>query len=259
MTDSLLERLEALRTAAPAVAVNAAIAASGLVDGYVTRPSTLGTLFIAFTEAGVSAVDLATSPEDFEQRFVESHGREAVAVRRAPGRIERHLDRAIATGRPGPLPIDLGGLTDFQQQVLLKATEIPAGEVRPYGWVAKEIGRPGAVRAVGSALARNPVPLVIPCHRVVRSDGRLGDYSLGEPSNKGRLLEAEGLDTERLARDAARGVRFVGSDTTHIYCHPTCRDAKRITERHRVEFRNAAAATEAGYRACRRCRPAVAA
>jgi O-6-methylguanine DNA methyltransferase len=61
--------------------------------------------------------------------------------------------------------------------------EIPPGEVRPYSWIAREIGRPGAVRATGSALAKNPVPLLIPCHRVVRSDGRIGKYSATCPRN----------------------------------------------------------------------------
>ncbi|NIR37401.1 MAG: MGMT family protein, partial [Actinobacteria bacterium] len=70
------------------------------------------------------------------------------------------------------------------------------------------------------ALARNPVPVVIPCHRVVRSDGRFGNYSLGDASNKRLLLEAEGMDVADYARLASRGIRFTGSDTTRIFCHP---------------------------------------
>ncbi len=256
---NIIEHLAGLREEAPAHLLPRVMAATGLADGYVVRDSALGRVFVAFNDRGVSAIDLAASPQEFEERFAERHGRPAVPAEEVPASIETHLDRAIAHGKPGKLALDLTGVTSFQEAVLRKAAEIPSGEIRPYGWIAAEIGRPGATRAVGTALARNPVPLVVPCHRVVRSDGRLGDYSLGDPSNKGRLLEAEGLDTERLARDAARGVRFVGSDTTRIYCHPTCRDAKRITEHHRVEFRTAAAAAEAGYRACRRCRPAVAA
>ena len=68
--------------------------------------------------------------------------------------------------------------------MLTKTLEIPSGEVRPYGWVAREIGRPKAVRAVGSALGRNPVPVLIPCHRVVRSDGHVGNYGLGVPMKR---------------------------------------------------------------------------
>jgi O-6-methylguanine DNA methyltransferase len=140
--------------------------------------------------------------------------------------------------------------------VWMKALEIPRGEVRPYGWIAAEIGKPKAVRAVGTALAHNPVPLVVPCHRVVRSDGMIGNYSMGGPSAKRRVLAAEGLDPQRLEADAAAGRRWTGSDTTHIVCHPTCRDAKRVTDRHRVHFPSLAAAAAAGYRPCMHCRPA---
>jgi O-6-methylguanine DNA methyltransferase len=138
----------------------------------------------------------------------------------------------------------------------MKALEIPRGEVRPYGWIAAEIGRPRAVRAVGTALAHNPVPLVVPCHRVVRSDGSIGQYSLGGPAAKRTVLAAEGLDPDELEAGARAGLRYLGSDTTHIVCLPTCHNAKRITPRHRVPFRSLAAATTAGYRACRECRPA---
>ena len=88
------------------------------------------------------------------------------------------LAAALRSGKATSLRYDLDALTEFERAVLAKALEIPAGEVRPYGWIAREIGRPKAVRAVGTALGRNPVPLLIPCHRVVRSDGRIGNYAL---------------------------------------------------------------------------------
>jgi O-6-methylguanine DNA methyltransferase len=141
----------------------------------------------------------------------------------------------------------------------MKALEIPRGEVRPYGWIAAEIGRPKAVRAVGTALGHNPVPLIVPCHRVVRSDGTLGQYSLGGPENKRTILAAEGADPDELEGLARAGVRFVGSDTTHIYCMPTCRDARRVTDRHLVQFSSARVAAAAGYRPCLHCRPMAAA
>ena len=71
------------------------------------------------------------------------------------------------------LQFDLRRLSPFERDVLRKTLEIPRGEARTYGWIAREIGRPGAVRAVGSALNKNPIPLLIPCHRVVRSDGQI--------------------------------------------------------------------------------------
>ena len=133
--------------------------------------------------------------------------------------------------------------------------EIPTGEVRPYSWLAKEVGNPGAVRAVGSTMARNPVPLIIPCHRVVRTDGQIGAYSLGGVHNKRVLLDSEGTRPDDLEQLASRGIRLWGSDTTRVYCNPTCRHARRITSAHRVEFRGRAEAENAGYRPCEVCRP----
>lgn len=256
---NLDDALKSLFTEAPAGLVGAVLAEVGLADRYAVRPGPIGDVFVAFNERGVTAVDLAESAEDFERRHQSVHGRPAVRVGDLPDRLRGHVDTAIEKGRPGRLPVDLAGLTEFQQAVLRRAATIPRGEVRSYGWIAKEIGRPRAVRAVGSALAQNPVPVIIPCHRVVRSDGTLGKYSLGADENKRLLLEMEGIDVDRLSSLAARGVRFIGSDTTHIFCHPTCRNARRITGAHRIEFRSEHEAEEAGYRACEVCRPAQAA
>ncbi|MER3421295.1 MAG: cysteine methyltransferase, partial [Chloroflexota bacterium] len=85
-----------------------------------------------------------------------------------------------------------------QRRVLEKTAEIPRGEVRPYAWVAREIGAPGAVRAVGTALGHNPIPFIIPCHRVVRADGSLGEYSGGGPAVKARVLAYEGVPLAEL-------------------------------------------------------------
>lgn len=259
MTDRLPADLAALRRTAPPSLLPVVLAAAGLADHYVVRPGPLGPVYVAFNHHGVSAVDLAGDDDAFEEGFAARFGRPAVRSEDLPRRLASRVDRALAEGRAGGLPVDLRGVTPFQARVLRKTAEIPRGEVRPYGWVAAEIGRPGATRAVGTALARNPVPVVIPCHRVVRSDGRLGDYSLGDATNKGRLLREEGVDLERLQRLAGRGVRVIGSATTRIYCHPTCRHARRITDSHRVEFRSAVAAEDAGYRPCTRCRPVAAA
>ena len=89
------------------------------------------------------------------------------------------------------------------------------------GKIAAEIGHPRAVRAVGSALAHNPVPLVVPCHRVVRSDGSIGQYSLGGPDAKRTVLAAEGLTPAELETAARAGGRYLGSATTRIVC-PRC-------------------------------------
>ena len=86
--------------------------------------------------------------------------------------------------------LDLRGSTDFQRDVWEANCSIPYGETRTYGWIAETLGRPGSVRAVGQALARNPLPIIIPCHRVVGSSGSLGGYSGGLELKK-RLLELE--------------------------------------------------------------------
>jgi len=258
MADRMTTELAALRVEAPAGLEDAVLVAVGLADHYVTRTSPLGDIYVAFNDRGVSAVDIAGDAGRFEARFLSDHGRRAVSTDEIPHRIVRHLDEAIAAGRPGRLPVDLRGLTEFQAAVLHRTATIPRGEVRSYGWIAKEIDKPGAVRAVGSALAHNPVPVIIPCHRVVRSDGTLGRYSLGTAENKRTLLEAEGLDVDAFEAEAARGIRFVGSDTTQVFCHPTCRSGRRITEAHRHEFATEGDARSAGYRPCKVCRPVAA-
>ena len=93
----------------------------------------------------------------------------ASACASLPPRLARAVERRLAGDRRARIDLDLRGSTEFEQAVWLKALEIPRGEVRPYGWIAAEIGRPKAVRAVGTALGHNPIPLIVPCHRVVRT------------------------------------------------------------------------------------------
>ena len=194
----------------------------------------------------------------FEAAHLARTGRRAHRAERLPERLASAIARRLGGDRRVRIDLDLRGHTEFEQDVWRKALEIPRGEVRPYGWVAAEIGRPKAVRAVGTALGHNPVPLIVPCHRVVRSDGTIGQYSLGGPDNKRTILAAEGLDLPGLERLSSTGVRFIGSDTTKIFCLPTCRHARRVTDRHRLGFHSMAEGQARGYRACLVCRPASA-
>lgn len=195
--------LNNLDPVACALAGLASVAPVGLADrifgSWLTAPSRIGAVYVAFTSDGVQFV-----------RSMESLGRDAGAFAQAYrnqfGRPLRPADQAPAgllpalQGVPAASPaLDLGGLSDFARDVLTVTRRIPAGEVRPYGWIAREAGRPRAVRAVGSVLARNPVPLLIPCHRVVRADGQLGEYMFG-PTHKAHLLRAEHVNLEELAR-----------------------------------------------------------
>ena len=103
-------------------------------------------------------------------------------------------------------PLDMSGVSRFDEKIYSVAKKIPYGEVRTYQWVAREAGRPGAARAVGGAMARNPCPLVVPCHRVVRSDGGLGGFSAPCGIDlKRRLLALEGI------RFQGSGVRGKGN------------------------------------------------
>ena len=248
----LEDQLAHLGLRAPRTVAEGVLLGTGLADGYARFDSPIGDVVVTFNPEGVSAVDLAD--EDFPRRFLDRFARPLIPA--DPPRGWSALIRdAIERGTPGRLPVDFRSVTDFQHQVLSQAARIPKGQVRPYLWLAHLVGRPQAVRAVGSTMAKNPVPLIIPCHRVVRSDGRIGAYSLGGVHNKVHLLEAEGTDPDWLEELARRRVRYVGSDTTGIFCHPTCSNARRITDRHLHEFSTRSEAEQAGYRPCQACQP----
>jgi O-6-methylguanine DNA methyltransferase len=251
----LEQAMATLLTTAPPSLAPGVLAEVGLVDRYAYLESPIGPLIVAWNGLGVSSVGAAQNKEAFERSHEVATGRRAVRTDSLPEPLERAIRRRLGGDRRVRIDLDLRGHTAFERDVWEKALEIPRGEVRPYGWVAAEIGRPRAVRAVGTALGHNPVPLIVPCHRVVRSDGTIGQYSLGGPENKRTILAAEGLDPDRLEAEARSGIRFIGSDTTGVACLPTCRHARRITPAHRVPFRSLTAAIEAGYRSCRVCRP----
>jgi O-6-methylguanine DNA methyltransferase len=248
-----------LRTQAPATVAPGVLAEVGLADLYARFDSPIGPLVVAWNGFGVSAVEAAPDDATFEADHLARTGRRAFASDRLPERLGSAIARRLGGDRRVRIDLDLRGHTDFERDVWRKALEIPRGEVRPYGWVAAEIGRPKAVRAVGTALGHNPVPLIVPCHRVVRTDGSIGQYSLGGPENKRQILTAEGLNLPWLEGLASSGIRFVGSDTTKILCLPTCRHARRVTDRHRLEFHSMAEGQARGYRPCLVCRPASAA
>jgi O-6-methylguanine DNA methyltransferase len=143
------------------------------------------------------------------------------------------------------VPVDLSEIGEFQRRVLETARRIPFGEARPYAWVAERIGRPRAVRAVGTALGRNPVPFILPCHRVWRSDGGLGGYLFGVEI-KSRLLELERTTPV-----------LEGCTTTRIVCRVGCVHGRHMSPEHRVVFASVEDARTVGYRPCKVCRPAA--
>jgi O-6-methylguanine DNA methyltransferase len=244
--DPLLAGLAALATDAPA----------GLLDRVAARwvrvPGPIGELFVAFTDHGIAYVQLdeeGSAAASFRERFA----RPLLPADRPPA----ELLPALRTGRATGLRFDLRGMSEFQQDVLRAAQTIPRGQVRPYAWIARQIGRPKAVRAVGSALGHNPVPVLIPCHRVTRSDGAIGDYVFGTAA-KESLLRTEDIDLDEVKELAKEHVFYLGSDTTGIVCFPTCHNARRITPAHRHGFRSVTQAEAAGYRPCLHCQPGLA-
>lgn len=224
---------------------------TGVADGYDYYESPIGRVVVTFNTRGVSSLDVV---DGFENRYTGRFGRRLIRAE-APSVWSGRIPEAIERGSPGKLPVDLSSVTDFQAQVLRTTATIPKGEVRPYGWVAREVSRPRAVRAVGSAVARNPIPLIIPCHRVVRTDGHIGNYSLGGPHNKLELLTHEGAGPSRLEELASHRVRVQANSSTGIYCHPTCRAIRGSKPGNVVDFRSGAEAEDEGYRPCLLCRP----
>ena len=252
---SMEAALADLGASAPARLRRAVLVEVGLADAYARMDSPIGPLTVAWNGRGVSMVDTAEDGATFEARHRAITGRHAFPTEALPARLADAIARRLGGDRRVRIDLDLRGHSAFEQDVWRKALEIPRGEVRPYGWVAAEIGRPRAVRAVGTALGHNPVPLIVPCHRVVRRDGSIGQYSLGGPGNKRTILRSEGLDPEGLEAHGAAGIRYVGSDTTNIMCLPTCRHARRTRDVHRVAFRSVKDGVAAGYRPCKVCRP----
>jgi O-6-methylguanine DNA methyltransferase len=250
--------LASLAVSAPPTLRASVLVEVGLVDRYGRVDSPLGPLVVAWNGIGVVSVDIAGDDGAFEASHLASTGRRAIPSEMPP-RLANAIARRLQGERRVRIPLDLRAHSAFEQDVWRKALDIPRGEVRPYGWVAAEIGRPKAVRAVGTALGHNPVPLIVPCHRVVRSDGTIGQYSLGGPENKRTILSAEGLDPDAMEDAARRGERLVGSASTRIVCWPTCRTGKHLLERNRRPFRSLAEAGAAGYRPCKVCRPVSAA
>jgi methylated-DNA-[protein]-cysteine S-methyltransferase len=183
LPDAVLERL------------GSAAMAEGLADAvYDHADSAIGRLLVVQSARGFCRIGFAEEPEDAILA--------GVAHRLGPRVLRSRLETAIAREeleaylegeRAGfDLPVDLAlARSPFQLDVLTELRRVPRGEVTTYGSLAARIGRPGAVRATGTALGRNPIPIVVPCHRVVPSSGGVGNYG-GGPERKRVLLELEG-------------------------------------------------------------------
>jgi len=173
----------------------AAAEAAGLVDvAYVRAGTPFGDVLMAGTSKGLVRIGfLHTSSE--EELLREIAVSVSPRVLHAPGRLDearRQLDEYFeGRRRTFELATDRRLIRGFAREVLAHTARIPYGSFLTYGEVAAEAGKPRAHRAAGTALARNPIPIVIPCHRVLRSGGVIGNYG-GGPEMKARLLALEG-------------------------------------------------------------------
>jgi AraC family transcriptional regulator, regulatory protein of adaptative response / methylated-DNA-[protein]-cysteine methyltransferase len=160
---------------------------------FTTGASPLGSVLVAATDKGVCAVSLreseAGAEESLRARFPKAEiNRDDATLKRA---LDTVRERIAGHGLDSAIPLDLQG-TDFQREVWNQLLSIPPGSTRSYLDVAQAIKRPKATRAVAQACGANPVAVVVPCHRVVMSDGSIGGYS-GLPGVKKALLAAEGV------------------------------------------------------------------
>lgn len=168
-------------------------AAADLLDvAYREVDSPVGRLLVAATEVGV--VRVAFASEDHDRVLADLADRVSPRMLRAPGRLDGVAsslgDYLDGRAQRVDVPVDLRLLAGYRREVVEALPTIGYGRTATYADLAVSTGRPRAVRAVGSACANNPVPLVLPCHRVVRSDGREGRYR-GGPEVKKQLLQLE--------------------------------------------------------------------
>lgn len=152
----------------------------------------VGRLYVGFKENRITYIGVDTGDPFEEVRGrIEARLRRPVVSGEAPAWLRETLDQFFTTWRVDDTVVDIEDLTPFEQAALRAAAMIPPGEVRSYSWVASQIGRPRAARAVGQVMARNPLPLLFPCHRVVDASGDLHNYGYGLEM-KARLLKLEG-------------------------------------------------------------------
>lgn len=158
----------------------------------------LGWAGVALTDAGIRFATLFHRTPASAEGELRAFG--AVAGEHPAGEHALQLLRDYADGAPAPIqafPIDLPGCSELQRAVWLALREIPRGETRSYGWLARHLGKGQASRAVGAAVGANPVPIWLPCHRVVASDGTLHGFG-GGLAMKQELLELEGALPKRM-------------------------------------------------------------
>jgi methylated-DNA-[protein]-cysteine S-methyltransferase len=170
-----------------------AAAAEGLLDvGFDVVDSPIGPLLVAATRRGLARIFFDAQPELHLDRLAQAFGPRVLRSASSVGAAHRQLDEYFAGERSAfELDVDLRGAAPFAQHVLDELARVPYGQTTTYGTLAAKVGAPRAARAVGMVMNRNPIPIVLPCHRVVGANGSLTGYA-GGLEIKERLLRLEG-------------------------------------------------------------------
>jgi methylated-DNA-[protein]-cysteine S-methyltransferase len=169
----------------------------GLVDvAYDLAESPLGDLLVAATDRGLCRI--AYRPDAALDELAADFGARVLRLPQRLDRVRRELDEYFeGRRREFDLETDLSSVPAFQQQVLHELARVPFGQVTTYGALAAKVGKPHAARAIGGAMNRNPIPIVLPCHRVIGANGSLTGYA-GGLDRKGYLLRLEGATANSL-------------------------------------------------------------
>jgi methylated-DNA-[protein]-cysteine S-methyltransferase len=170
-----------------------AAAAEGLLDvAYDLAETPVGTLLVAASGRGLCRISFDPEPEREAERLARVFGARVLRASRPLEDVRRQLDEYFDEKRTDfDLAVDLSPAADFTRQVLTRLAKVPHGQLTTYGALAKAAGRPRAARAVGTVMNRNPIPIVLPCHRVVGANGDLVGYG-GGLDRKRLLLTLEG-------------------------------------------------------------------
>jgi len=230
------------------------------IVAYRVFDSPLGPILLAHSEQGVVLLEYLHGRRDLgASRLARMRGIEAVEDGGEAEGLYREF-RAYLDGRTQQLawPIDLRlARSPFQRRVLEQTASIPYGAVVSYKRLASDLGQPKAVRAVAQALRWNPVPVAIPCHRVVGASGLLTGYAGGETGRKRQLLTTEGVPVVPAHDDfaIARGSMYVLMPGDTEYCLPSCPSTETLRSGLLTYFGSRSRAAAVGLNPCSGCRP----
>ena len=217
-------------------------------------PSALGQLLVAESDRGVAAIHYLFVGGG--ERTLELLRKKFDLIENEPSarRIKAEIDRVLAGGIDAiSRPVDLSVVeSEFHRRAYMLLRKVPAGAVITYHGLAAIAGHPDAQRAIGTTMATNPIPIFVPCHRVIKSNGTIGNYG-GGVDNKIRLLRAEGFEVGRDLRLPSRAV--MGHRHTKIFCRPDCSASRRADPDNALIFADSRHARHEGLRACKLCKP----